>query len=496
MSHPIRSTAVAVLLAIVVGLSLAAIPASAVPAAPTIAAAVTPNAVGTGFFMGPDVSSWQHTGGAINWSAVAGSGKTFAFVKATEGINGTNPPYTNPYFAGDFAGAGGAGLYRGAYHFGRPALPVSTAGDQARQFVGVTGALHGALDLPPVLDLEATGGLNAADLTAWTATWLSTVQQLTGRLPMIYVSPGFWTSALANTTSLSTYPLWIARWTSAADPLPLPGGWTSWMFWQYTSTGSVPGITGNVDISRFCCSLAKLAEISGSASGRPQLFLRNSPTSGIADHTYVYAAPAGGTTLMCDWNGDGIDTPGVFVNGTWYTTDATTGGLSQLDFGYGGPGDLPVCGDWNGDGRDTPGVVRRGGWYLVNTMGKPTADVTFSYGDSTDVPLVGDWNGDGKDTPGVKRGTLWYLVNQAGPPIADTSFGYGNPGDVGVVGDWNGSGHDAVGIKRGAWWYLVNTVGQPTADLVASYGEPSDVPVTGRWLAGGPTSIGVVRPTF
>ncbi len=32
---------------------------------------------------------------------------------------------------------------------------------------------------------------------------------------------------------------------------------------------------------------------------------------------------------MCDWDGDGIDTPGVFLNGTWYLTNATTGGLSQ-----------------------------------------------------------------------------------------------------------------------------------------------------------------------
>ena len=208
----------------------------------------------------------------------------------------------------------------------RPALPLSTAADQARQFVGVTGVLHGALDLPPVLDLEHSGGLSVADLTSWASTWLSTVQQLTGRLPMIYASPGFWASSMGNTTSLATYPLWIARWTTAPDPLPLPGGWTSWLFWQYTSTGSVPGIVGNVDISRFCCSVAKLAEVSGSPLGRPQLFLRNSNTTGIADQTYVYGAPAGGTTLMCDWDGDGVDSPGVFLNGIWYLTDATTGG--------------------------------------------------------------------------------------------------------------------------------------------------------------------------
>jgi len=360
----------------------------------------------------------------------------------------------------------------------------------------VTGRLQGALDLPPVLDLEHDGGLTPTDLTTWASTWLSTVQQLTGRVPMIYASPGFWTSAMGNTTSLKAYPLWIARWTTALDPLPLPGGWTSWMFWQYTNAGALPGIVGNVDLSRFCCSIAKLAEISGSQLGRPRLYLRNTPSTGIADQTYTYGAPAGGTTLMCDWNGDGVDTPGVFLNGTWYITSATTGGLSEVDFGYGDPGDLAICGDWDGNGTDTPGIVRRGAWYLVNTIGKPTADVSFGYGNASDTPLVGDWDGNGTDTPAVKRGTLWYLVNTAGKPTADLSFGYGNPGDVGVVGDWTGSGRDSVGIKRSASWFLVNTVGKPTADIVASYGNPGDVPVTGRWLGPGPTGIGIVRPTF
>jgi GH25 family lysozyme M1 (1,4-beta-N-acetylmuramidase) len=31
----------------------------------------------------------------------------------------------------------------------------------------------------------------------------------------------------------------------------MPAGWGSWTFWQYTSRGSVPGITGTVDVSYF-----------------------------------------------------------------------------------------------------------------------------------------------------------------------------------------------------------------------------------------------------
>ena len=162
----------------------------------------------------------------------------------------------------------------------------------------------------------------------------------------------------------------------------------------------------------------------------PQLFLRNSLTSGVADATYTFIAPRTGTTLMCDWDGNGTDTPGVFVGGTWYVTNSTNGGGAQSVFGYGQPGDIPVCGDWDGNGTDTPGIVRGGVWYLTNTLGSPFADVHFGYGNgSGDTPVVGDWDGNGTDTPGVYRAGHWYLVNSLNKPMADLNFGYGNPTD-------------------------------------------------------------------
>lgn len=50
------------------------------------------------------------------------------------------------------------------------------------------------------------------------------------------------------------YPvLWIAHWTTASQPKLLAGGWggTCWTSWQHSSTGTVPGISGAVDLDRF-----------------------------------------------------------------------------------------------------------------------------------------------------------------------------------------------------------------------------------------------------
>ncbi|TMC62946.1 MAG: hypothetical protein E6J17_05685, partial [Chloroflexi bacterium] len=47
--------------------------------------------------------------------------------------------------------------------------------------------------------------------------------------------------------------LWIAHWTTSAEPSVPGGGWggNGWTFWQYTSDGSVPGIAGRVDLNRY-----------------------------------------------------------------------------------------------------------------------------------------------------------------------------------------------------------------------------------------------------
>ncbi|MBS1967750.1 MAG: hypothetical protein JST60_18430, partial [Chloroflexi bacterium SZAS-1] len=89
----------------------------------------------------------------------------------------------------------------------------------------------------------------------------------------------------------------------------------------------------------------------------------------------------------------------------WYLRNFNSGGVANVGYTYGLPGDKPIVGDWNGDGIDTPGVVRGNTWYLRNSNTSGVADIVFTYGLPTDKPIVGDWNGDGIDTPGVVRGS-------------------------------------------------------------------------------------------
>jgi GH25 family lysozyme M1 (1,4-beta-N-acetylmuramidase) len=206
---------------------------------------------------GIDISHWQ---GTVNWRKVKADDVAFAFMKATEGTS-----YADPTLTSNWAGAEKVGIYRAAYHFARPSTAAGSASAQARFFVATAGKFGNAGDLPPVLDLEATGGLGPAALRHWVRTWLTTVERLTGRTPMLYFSPSFWVDHLGNSTAFHHYPLWIAHYTTGSPTVP--GGWPTWTFWQRTSSGHVSGIGGLVDLNRFNGSSARLAALANATGG-------------------------------------------------------------------------------------------------------------------------------------------------------------------------------------------------------------------------------------
>ncbi|WP_028478341.1 glycoside hydrolase family 25 protein [Nocardia sp. CNY236] len=209
---------------------------------------------------GPDVSSWQHTDSRlIDWFAVKRAGYDFAMVKATEGLS-----YINPYFIPDSVLMRAAGLARGTYHYARPDLPPEP---QAALYAAVVLGQNGPLDLPPVLDLETTGGLGPDALIDWTRRYLTTVRALTGRVPIIYTYPAFWRSAMADTTEFSDHPLWIADYRDNPHP-EVPGGWAAWTFWQTTDSGRIPGIAGPTDLNVYSGAQGDFAAFANMTSRR------------------------------------------------------------------------------------------------------------------------------------------------------------------------------------------------------------------------------------
>jgi len=207
---------------------------------------VSPLPAPTGWTEGIDVSHWQ---GTIDWGRVAAAGKRYAFIKASEDIDFVDWKYQT-----NRAQAKAVGLLVGAYHFARPERIPGDAAAEADHFLDTARMTSG--ELLPVLDLEVTGGLSPSELQRWAAEFLDRVYQRTGVRGIIYTSPSFWRNALGNTSWFSSNGyrvLWVAHWTTASAPSLPAGGWggNGWTFWQYTSSGSVPGISGRVDLNRY-----------------------------------------------------------------------------------------------------------------------------------------------------------------------------------------------------------------------------------------------------
>jgi parallel beta-helix repeat protein len=196
---------------------------------------------------GIDVSHHQ---GNINWSEVYGAGYRFAFVKASEGVG-----WMDSNFVTNMDNGSDADLLMGAYHFARPDLG-NNAVDEALYFVSVARNYLKGGYLRPALDLEVGSSLGKEALSNWVHEWMETVKNETGIEPIIYVDSNYANNYLD--ASVAKYDLWIAHWTYDPTASPNTGIWDTWDFWQYSNNGSVPGISGNVDLDLFYGDTYKL----------------------------------------------------------------------------------------------------------------------------------------------------------------------------------------------------------------------------------------------
>ncbi len=220
--------------------TLLAVTLMAIPATPVFAAERVP---------GIDVSKWQ---GDVDWAGVASTPVRFVIMRATIGNTASTPRSVDPRYFEYLAEATANGLVVGAYHRANVGRAHADATREANHFVRSAQIAGG--DVLPVLDIEETHGLPIAAMQDWVREWVQRVFARTGVKPLIYTSPHFWLANMGDTRWFADhgYPLWIAHWGVSAPSVPADNwGGNGWRFWQWTSTGHVAGIVGNVDRDRF-----------------------------------------------------------------------------------------------------------------------------------------------------------------------------------------------------------------------------------------------------
>lgn len=197
---------------------------------------------------GIDVSKWNDK---INWQAVAKSGIRFAFVRAGTGAS-KGGFSLDPKFAVNVNGAHEAGIGVGVYLYSY-ARSVEAARMEAQKMLASIEKYRDKITWPVVYDIEedAQAALGQSICTAMCNAFCDAVKDA-GYTPMVYCSASWYRDHLLPANIHADF--WIAKWSSKP---PEAGNYT---VWQYTDSGAVPGISGNVDLDMANVDYGKMPE--------------------------------------------------------------------------------------------------------------------------------------------------------------------------------------------------------------------------------------------
>ena len=192
--------------------------------------------------LGIDVSKWNQE---INWEAVKDAGVEFAIIRCGYRGATTGALVIDPRYEENIEGAISAGIPVGVYFFTQ-ALDEVEAVEEASMVIRLIENYD--VDYPVFLDSESAGGKGRADgldseeRTRAHRAFLQTMESA-GYETGVYASRN-WLRDRIDMTKLSDYKIWLAEY---AD-VPTYDDYYYHM-WQYTSKGTVDGISTNVDLN-------------------------------------------------------------------------------------------------------------------------------------------------------------------------------------------------------------------------------------------------------
>ena len=218
---------------------------------------------------GIDVSSYQ---GYVTWSSVYANGARFAFAKATEGTY-----YTDADFAGNMTRGKSQGLQMGAWHFARPDIDCPSS--EANYFWNFAGPylLADGKSISPAIDFETFNGHSCySSYTAWLNKLNALIKaKTTDSLNCVAILSCCEACNMDGTITLGS---WLLNYNGqnlytgnpwntccTCNPWDSAGGCNSngWDYWTVTSTGTIGGVTGNVDFDAYNGTLSQLKSKQG-----------------------------------------------------------------------------------------------------------------------------------------------------------------------------------------------------------------------------------------
>lgn len=204
----------------------------------------TVSSSGNGLVKGIDVSKYQYN---IDWNAVKASGIDFAIIRVGYRGYGTGALVEDPYFRKNIQGANAAGVKVGLYFYSQ-AINEQEAVEEASMVIRLIQETGGRVSYPIYFDTEKvandTGradGISRDQRTRNAVAFCNAIQGAGYRAGVYSYASWFYNNL--NMASLTGYSIWIAQYRDQLDFK------YNYDIWQYTSSGTVPGISTRVDMN-------------------------------------------------------------------------------------------------------------------------------------------------------------------------------------------------------------------------------------------------------
>ena len=182
-----------------------------------------------------DVSTWN---GNIDWDKVYKSGVRYAMIRSSFGVE--NPNQVDNKFVRNITNAQRAGVKCGIYHYSY----AKSAAEAKKEAEFCLKTIKGyKLDLPVAFDIEDSSQthLGKDTLTSIVIAFCDRIKSA-GYRPMLYCNPNWLCNYLHKDKLINKYDIWLANWGVSASSY-------NCAIWHYSENGSVPGISGSVDMN-------------------------------------------------------------------------------------------------------------------------------------------------------------------------------------------------------------------------------------------------------
>lgn len=253
---------------------------------------------------GIDVSVWQ---AEIDWKKVKNSGIEFAIIRT--GFGRSDPSQIDKYFKRNIKKAKEAGIKVGVYHYSYAESPEDAV-NEAKFCLSILDGER--LDLPVYYDIEDSSISDKHDKETRTQMCVNFCSEIekAGYWAGVYANKNWFDNCINYDELKKRYTLWLAHYGIDSPSLDCD-------IWQYTSSGQVDGIDGNVDMNIMYRDL--ISEISGCENSEPSV------SSSSEDEVTYYTVQSGddlssiasqyGTTYRYLADINGIENPNLIYPG-------------------------------------------------------------------------------------------------------------------------------------------------------------------------------------